>query len=96
MTALLEVNGVQVRFGGLTALKDVNLAVSSGEVLSVIGPNGAGKTTLFNVITGRIRPALGTVLFKGDDIHGLPAFRIAQLGCRCAPSRRPRSSARLR
>lgn len=78
--ALLEVRAVTVRFGGLTALKEVDLAVSAGEVLSVIGPNGAGKTTLFNVITGRVRPTLGAVSFREKEIHGHPAFRIAQLG----------------
>jgi branched-chain amino acid transport system ATP-binding protein len=80
MPALLEVRGVTVRFGGLTALKDVSLAVSAGDVLSVIGPNGAGKTTLFNVITGRVRPTLGTVLFRDQPIQREPAFRIAQMG----------------
>ena len=78
--ALLEARGVTVRFGGLTALKEMDLAVSAGEVLSVIGPNGAGKTTLFNVITGRIRPSLGVVLFGDSEIHRQPAFRIAQMG----------------
>ena len=80
MPALLEVRGVTVRFGGLTALNSVNLAVSAGEVLSVIGPNGAGKTTLLNVITGRVRPTLGSVLFRGQPIQREPAFRIAQMG----------------
>jgi branched-chain amino acid transport system ATP-binding protein len=80
MPALLEVRAVTVRFGGLTALKDMNLAVSPGEVLSVIGPNGAGKTTLFNIITGRYRPTLGSVLFRGQPIESQPAFRIAQMG----------------
>ena len=78
--ALLEVRGVSVRFGGLTALKEVALAVAAGEVLSVIGPNGAGKTTLFNVITGRVRPASGGVLFKKQRIEREPPFRIAQMG----------------
>ena len=80
MAALLEVKGVSVRFGGLTALKDVNLAVSPGEVLSVIGPNGAGKTTLFNVITGRVRPTLGLVLYKQKPIQREPPFHIARMG----------------
>ena len=80
MSALLEVRDVSVRFGGLMALKDINLAVSAGEVLSVIGPNGAGKTTLFNVITGRVRPTAGEVRFRNEPIHRHPAFRIAQMG----------------
>ncbi len=80
MNALLEVKNVSVRFGGLMALKDIGLAVSAGEVLSVIGPNGAGKTTLFNVITGRVRPTTGEVLFRDRPIHLAPAFRIAQMG----------------
>ena len=71
MPALLEGRGLTVRFGGLTALKSVDLAVSPGEVLSVIGPNGAGKTTLFNVITGRVRPTQGSVAFRGEPIHRL-------------------------
>lgn len=80
MPALLEGRGLTVRFGGLTALRGVDLAVSPGEVLSVIGPNGAGKTTLFNVITGRVRPAEGSVLFRGAAIQRLAPFRIARLG----------------
>ena len=80
MSALLDVKNVSVRFGGLMALKDMNLAVSAGEVLSVIGPNGAGKTTLFNVITGRVRPTTGEVHFRDKPIHQMPAFRIAQMG----------------
>jgi ABC-type branched-subunit amino acid transport system ATPase component len=80
MSALLEGRGLSVRFGGLLALKGVDLAVDRGEVLSVIGPNGAGKTTLFNVITGRVRPTTGSVVFRDRAIERLPAFRIAQLG----------------
>lgn len=80
MAPLLEVRGVTVRFGGLTALKNVDLRVSRGEVVSVIGPNGAGKTTLFNVITGRIRPTEGTVVFREREIHREPPFQIAQNG----------------
>jgi branched-chain amino acid transport system ATP-binding protein len=80
MAVLLEVRDVSVRFGGLTALKAISLAASAGEVLSVIGPNGAGKTTLFNVVTGRVRPTEGTVVFESREIQREPAFRIAQMG----------------
>jgi branched-chain amino acid transport system ATP-binding protein len=80
MPALLEARGVTVRFGGLTALKDIHLGVAAGEVLSVIGPNGAGKTTLFNVMTGRVRPTEGSVVFREQPLQRLPPYRIAQLG----------------
>ena len=78
--AALEVDGVTVRFGGLTALEDVSLTASAGEVVGVIGPNGAGKTTLFNVLTGFYRADRGEVLFDGRSIFRRPAHRIARLG----------------
>ena len=80
MTTLLEGRGVAVHFGGVAALKGVDFSVDAGEVLSVIGPNGAGKTTLFNVITGRVRPTTGSVLYRGQSIERLAPFRVAQLG----------------
>ena len=80
MPALLEGRGIAVRFGGVAALKGVDLSVDPGEVLSVIGPNGAGKTTLFNVITGRVRPTQGSVLYRAQPIEKLAPYRIAQLG----------------
>ncbi len=74
--AALEVTGTQVRFGGNAALSDVTLRAGRGEVVGVIGPNGAGKTTLFDVISGFIRPARGTVLLDGMDVtHRGPAAR---------------------
>jgi len=69
MSALLEVRHVTMRFGGLVANEDVNLAVQQGEILAVIGPNGAGKTTLFNAITGIYEPTEGEVLFQGQPIR---------------------------
>src|SRR4051794_15876613 len=64
----LEVAGLTVRFGGLTALEDVSLTVSPGEVVGVIGPNGAGKTTLFNVICGFVRADAGHVTWNGRSL----------------------------
>ena len=80
MTALLQVQGVVRRFGGVTAVNQLDLTFSDGELLSVIGPNGAGKTTLFNLITGHDAPDAGRIVFNGRDIAGMPPERIAALG----------------
>jgi branched-chain amino acid transport system ATP-binding protein len=77
---LLDVEEVEVRFGGVHALQGVTLDVEAGVVTGLIGPNGAGKTTLFNVISGLQPPTRGKVLFDDDDITGLRAYRRARLG----------------
>jgi branched-chain amino acid transport system ATP-binding protein len=80
---LLELTSVSKRFGGLTALRDVDLQLGENELVGIIGPNGAGKTTLFNVISGFYRPDGGTIRFDDQDISGHPAHAIARLGlCR--------------
>src|SRR2546423_13166853 len=76
----LKVEGVSVRFGGLTALDDVSLAVSPGEVVGVIGPNGAGKTTLFNVICGFVRPDEGDVAWGERSLRNVRPHQLAGLG----------------
>ena len=80
MTALLEVEGLTQRFGGLTALDRVSFEVAPAEILAIIGPNGAGKTTLFNVITGFLAPSNGTVRYRGRPITRLAPSRIAAAG----------------
>jgi ABC-type branched-subunit amino acid transport system ATPase component len=66
---LLEVKGLTMRFGGLTALSKVDIAIEKGQVFSVIGPNGAGKTTVFNAVTGVYDPTEGQILFEGRDLR---------------------------
>ena len=72
---LLELNGVTMRFGGVTALNNVNFHVNRGEICALIGPNGAGKTTVFNVITGVYKPTEGDILFKGVSVVGRSATK---------------------
>jgi branched-chain amino acid transport system ATP-binding protein len=78
--ALLELDRLTRRFGGLVAVDRVSMEVAEGEVRAVIGPNGAGKSTLFNLITGIIKPTDGTVRFAGEGLTGLPVPRICQRG----------------
>jgi len=80
MTALLELDGLGRRFGGLRALRDVSFAVEAGEILGLIGPNGAGKTTLVNVVSGQFAPSEGTILFGGEDVTHALAYRRARSG----------------
>jgi len=77
---VLELHRVTRRFGGLTAVRDVDLTVRQGEILSVIGPNGAGKTTLFNVITGLYPPTSGAIALSGRSLVGMRASRVVELG----------------
>lgn len=76
--ALLELDKLQMRFQGLSALTDVSFSMAPGSVTAVIGPNGAGKTTLFNCITGMYRPTGGRVLLDGEDITGMRAHLVAR------------------
>ena len=77
---LLQTRAATIRFGGLVAVKDLDLEVEAGELFGLIGPNGAGKTTIFNLITGVYAPTSGTIAFDGREIHGKPAHRIAGAG----------------
>jgi branched-chain amino acid transport system ATP-binding protein len=76
----LEVSGLSCRFGALFAVRDVSLSVPAGARFGVIGPNGAGKTTLFNLLSGELRPASGTVRLHGRDVTRLSPPRRAALG----------------
>lgn len=76
---ILEARALTKYFGALRAVH-LNLAIEPGELRCLIGPNGAGKSTFFRILTGGMRPSSGTVRFRGRDITGWPAFRIARLG----------------
>ncbi len=78
--ALLELHGVTKLFGGLTALSEVNLHVSAGEIVGLLGPNGSGKTTLFNVVTGIYPPNFGSIRFQHEEISGLKPYQICHKG----------------
>jgi branched-chain amino acid transport system ATP-binding protein len=78
--ALLEVDDVTIRFGGLTALDSVSFEIREGEILGLIGPNGAGKTTCFNVMTGVYQATSGQVRFDGSPLAKLKRHRITRLG----------------
>jgi branched-chain amino acid transport system ATP-binding protein len=77
---ILEVEGLSKRFGGFVALDAVDLHVDAGERLGLIGPNGSGKTTMINCISGALPCNGGRVVFKGQDITRLPAYRRVRLG----------------
>jgi branched-chain amino acid transport system ATP-binding protein len=78
--ALLDVQDVSVRFGGILALDSVSFALPKGQILGLIGPNGAGKTTLFNCLSRLYQPTSGDILFEGRSILSRPAYRIAEIG----------------
>jgi branched-chain amino acid transport system ATP-binding protein len=78
--AVLRTEDLSVRFGGLTALDNVNFSVAKGEIRAIIGPNGAGKSTFFNCLTGVLRPTSGRILLDGEDITGLSPDRISRKG----------------
>jgi branched-chain amino acid transport system ATP-binding protein len=78
--ALLSVEHLTKRFGGIVAVDDVSLAVDPGQIAGLIGPNGAGKTTLFNLITRLYRPDSGEIAFAGQSLLRTPAYRVVRRG----------------
>ena len=80
MTALLEVEDVTLRFGGVTAISRVSFDVQPGELFAIIGPNGAGKTSIFNTISQVYKPQQGDIRFRGESLMGLRPDKVADLG----------------
>jgi len=77
---ILTLENIYKDFSGLKVLNGVNLDVEEGEIHAIIGPNGAGKSTLFNLITGKHKASSGRILFKGEEITGLPSYKIVRRG----------------
>jgi branched-chain amino acid transport system ATP-binding protein len=80
VSALLQLQKTTIRFGGLTAVSELDLAVGERELVGLIGPNGAGKTTVFNLITSVYQPTEGTIAFAGESIAGLRPFQLTKRG----------------
>ena len=80
MSVLLQLNHATVRFGGLTAVSELDLLVGSNELVGLIGPNGAGKTTVFNLVTGVYQPTSGEIVFDGQSIVGSKPYHITARG----------------
>jgi branched-chain amino acid transport system ATP-binding protein len=77
---ILELKSVTIKFGGVTALNEVNFHVTKGEICALIGPNGAGKTTVFNVVTGVYPVTSGEILFQGQNLAGLKRHKVVKAG----------------
>lgn len=78
--SLLKIEGLCKSFGGLKAIRDLDFEVEEGEIVGLIGPNGSGKTTALNLLTGFLKPTAGRITFLGENITGLPRYRISQKG----------------
>ncbi|MED3964310.1 ABC transporter ATP-binding protein [Niallia taxi] len=79
-TALLQVKGAGIQFGGLKAVSEINIELNCGELIGLIGPNGAGKTTTFNMLTGVYAPTEGEIVFDGKKLTGLKPFQVTRRG----------------
>ena len=86
--ALLAVRGLKVAYGGINAVKGIDLDVQAGELIALIGANGAGKTTTLKALAGLLTPAAGSVHYDGQDITGTPAFQLVQRGLALVPEGR--------
>ena len=78
--ALIEAQGIHVRFGDRVVLEEIDLEVAEGELHGIMGPNGAGKTTFFNVLTGRVKPSRGRIRLGGEEVTGLAPHEMARKG----------------
>jgi branched-chain amino acid transport system ATP-binding protein len=86
--SLLEVKSLEVRYGGIRAVRGIGFAVEAGEMVCLVGANGAGKTTTMKAIAGMLRPAAGEVVFDGQSIAGRRAFELVRMGLALVPEGR--------
>jgi branched-chain amino acid transport system ATP-binding protein len=85
---LLDVDGIQVYYGNIHALKGVSLRINRGEIVTLIGANGAGKSTTLNAISGLLRPRTGKILYDGRELTSAPPYEVVKLGLSQAPEGR--------
>ncbi|MGE5139979.1 MAG: ATP-binding cassette domain-containing protein, partial [Rudaea sp.] len=88
MSALLEVEGLDVHYGDTQALWNVSITAQAGEFIALIGPNGAGKTTLLRTVQGLLRPTRGVIRLGGERIDAMPAYRRVERGLASIPESR--------
>ena len=85
---MLEVSGLKVAYGAITAVRGIDFHVEAGEMVALIGANGAGKTTTLKALAGVIAPVAGRVRYNGTDIIGMPSYRLVALGIALVPEGR--------
>jgi branched-chain amino acid transport system ATP-binding protein len=85
---MLDVSALRVAYGGINAVKGIDLKVETGELVTLIGANGAGKTTTLKTLAGLVKPAAGRIAYDGRDVTALPAYRLVQLGMVLVPEGR--------
>ncbi len=88
MSNILEIKDLQVRYGGIEAVKGISLEVPEGQIVTLIGANGAGKSSTLRTISGLVKPAAGSIYFKGEDITGMDANEIVKRGITLVPEGR--------
>ena len=86
--AMLEVNGINVYYGSIHAIKDISFEVNAGEIVTLIGANGAGKSTTLQTISGLLRSKTGSITFNGNNLGGVPAHKIVSMGIAHVPEGR--------
>ena len=86
--AMLEVNGINVYYGSIHAIRDISFEVNAGEIVTLIGANGAGKSTTLQTISGLLRSKTGSITFNGKNLGGIPAYKIVSMGIAHVPEGR--------